>query len=319
MQIILILSLQLISYTNCIPNDFYDISCSHQSDNETFIEFTNKSFLVEKTLDEDYHVLYDTSTGRRSNLMYNYMLQIQDSSHNTNSSHHPNSNHHTAYMDFAFCLEANHDELRVKDLKDLYRIRGIPKHCCSSLASAVLPTELMEMFQEDHGSDCRINSFFVPNGGFDPHSHPLFFASIIVTGAYSHSYFEKEILDDVVCLPCNPIFHQICTQHNKIYRKNDNLPLEYHGTVKLHKIYQESFTTGDFIGYNGDDSIHIIDEYFTDTVTVNWMNAIGDNEIDVFTDHQSPFRTVLTKSDTRNGIKGALRSVIIDKSIGFFK
>lgn len=283
-----------------------------------------KPFLCNDHETHQYEI-FDPLTGKRSHQHYNDMLKIISMQKNAteNSKITPQVTQHVytdAFSNFSQCLQDNYHQLKVKDLKDIYRIRGIPTWCCSSLADLILPIELMDLFGDNGATNCRINSFFSPNGGFDPHTHPLYFVSIIVSGAYTHSYFSKEseIVNTNECLPCDAMFDEICTEQNRIYRQNADLPLEYHGTIKLQKEYEEIFNTGDIILFDSNDAIHIIEDYLLDTVTVNWVSIFGDDEIDVFTSHETPFRTVLTKPDTKNAMKGSLAAAIIDKTIGFF-
>lgn len=274
--------------------------------------------------------LFNPSTGTRSESFYNHMLHIIDDSlalPPSNTAHRfPSHLDHnqsvSAYAAFGSCLTAHRDGLQVKDLKDIYRIRGIPKSCCASFANAVLPSQVMEQYHAmDNGSNCRINSFFVPTGGFDLHTHPLYFSSLIVSGGYTHSYWTKRPDDGEttgLCLRCEPLFDEVCAEQNRIYRKDFSLPLEYHGTKKLYLSYKESFNEGDLVTFTENQAIHIIDEYLLDTATVNWVSTIGDDEIDVFTSHETPFRTVLTKSDTQDKMKGPLAEAIVEKSIRYF-
>eukprot|EP00484_Ammonia_sp_Unknown_P010343 CAMPEP_0197072876 /NCGR_PEP_ID=MMETSP1384-20130603/210316_1 /TAXON_ID=29189 /ORGANISM="Ammonia sp." /LENGTH=331 /DNA_ID=CAMNT_0042511697 /DNA_START=65 /DNA_END=1057 /DNA_ORIENTATION=+ len=214
--------------------------------------------------------------------IYRHMLHIIDDSlslpssntAHTFPSHLDHNQSVSAYAAFGSCLAAHRDGLQVKDLKDIYRIRGIPKSCCASFANAVLPSQVMEQYHAmDNGSNCRINSFFVPTGGFDLHTHPLYFSSLIVSGGYTHSYWTKRPDDREttgLCLRCEPLFDEVCAEQNRIYRKDFSLPLEYHGTKKLHLSYKQSFNEGDLVTFTENQAIHIIDEYLIDTVTVNW-------------------------------------------------
>eukprot|EP01084_Bolivina_argentea_P210588 358377_1 len=142
----IVIPLTLIAHVTGRVNDIH-FECMSYSTNSS-----ESSPVITTTLDEEYNVLFDPSTGQRSRFWYNHMLQIiQSSAHDSNAPQPDPNSHTTAYNDFAFCLELNRDQLKVKDLKDIYRIRGIPNHCCSSLAAAVLPPELMQMFPEDQG------------------------------------------------------------------------------------------------------------------------------------------------------------------------
>ena len=130
-----------------------------------------------------------------------------------------------ALRKFGDCLEDNSNQLEIRDLLDIYRVRGIPEECCSSFVMDFFPSELMESEDFDP-SNCRLNAFFVPGGIFDPHNHPSSFVSYVISGAYAHTLFEKEnslVANDTsgVYLPCTPMFDEVCAEFTKIYRASD--------------------------------------------------------------------------------------------------
>ena len=91
------------------------------------------------------------------------------------------------------------------------------------------------------------------------------------------------------------------------------------GTVKLLKVGEEFFSKGYFITYDDTKIIHRIDRFSEDTLTINYINKKGDDEIDVYTSHDTPDRGVLSKAETRKPIDEKISSNIIKKSISFFR
>jgi len=53
-----------------------------------------------------------------------------------------------ALKTFGHCLHANRNQLEIRDLKDFYRIRGIPRHCCQYLATSLLPNNLVNQLKK---------------------------------------------------------------------------------------------------------------------------------------------------------------------------
>jgi hypothetical protein len=75
-----------------------------------------------------------------------------------------------ALKTFGDCLCADRDKLEVRDLKDFYRVRGVPATCCQSLAATLLPNDLTKSIKGVDNSNCRINAFFIKDNVFDPHT-----------------------------------------------------------------------------------------------------------------------------------------------------
>lgn len=112
---------------------------------------------------------------------------------------------------------------------------------------------------------------------------------------------------------CVPHINQVCAEHSKINTKTDSI--KELATVLLTKSHQESFVKGDFIVFNNTKIIHRPDKILPDTLTINFVSDIGDNEIDVFVSHQTPERKVLLKADTTEPIKKEVLSEVINKSL----
>ena len=213
-----------------------------------------------------------------------------------------------ALKTFGDCLCADRDQLEVRDLKDFYRVRGVPATCCQSLAATLLPNDLTKSIKGIDNSNCRINAFFIKDNVFDPHTHPLNFVSYVVYGGYTQIIFNKEsnVANNKMnnaSLPCVPNLNQICTEYSKIDTITDTIKKV--GTVKLTRAYEKSFSKGDFIIFNDTNMIH----------TINFISDMGDKEIDVFISHKTPMRQVLSKADTRIPIKTEISKGIIDKCI----
>ena len=221
-----------------------------------------------------------------------------------------------ALRTFGDCLSANHSQLEIRDLKDFYRIRGIPAKCCQSLAINLLSNDLVKSVKGINNSNCRVNAFFISDSVFDLHNHPLHFISYVVSGGYAHTIFDKKLQIVENKTKCVPHINQVCAEHSKINTKTDSI--KELGTVLLTKSHQESFVKGDFIVFNNTKIIHRPDKILPDTLTINFVSDIGDNEIDVFVSHQTPERKVLLKADTTEPIKKEVSSEVINKSLMIF-
>lgn len=224
---------------------------------------------------------------------------------------------------FGDCLCANRNQLEVRDLRDFYRVRGIPAKCCQALATNLLPSDITRLVKGIDTSNCRINAMFSPNIPYDPHNHPLHFVSYVVSGGYTHTIFNKKnnVVDnktDNTHSPCVPNLHQVCAEHSRIDTKTDTI--QKLGTVKLTRSHEESFAKGDLIVYNDTNIIHRPDTNVADTLTINFLSDIGDKKIDVFVSHKTPEREkVLSKADTRQPVKKEISSDLIDKCIMILK
>ncbi len=225
-----------------------------------------------------------------------------------------------ALINFGKCLSDNRNQLEVRDLKDFYRIRGVPAKCCQTLAISLLPNDLTKSVPGIDNSDCRINTFFVADSIFDPHNHPLHFVSYIVSGGYTQTIFDKDTLienkTDNAYLSCIPNSQQVCAEHSKIDTKTDTI-LEL-GTVILTRSHKESFTKGDIIIFNN-SNIHQIDNFIPYTLTINFISNVGDKEIDVFVSHKTPERKVLSKANTRTLIHKEVSLEVLEKCLMILK
>lgn len=223
-----------------------------------------------------------------------------------------------ALKTFGDCLCAGRNQLEVRDLKDFYRVRGVPDTCCRALAATLLSNDLTKSIKGLDNSNCRINAFFIEDNVFDPHTHPLNFVSYVVHGGYTQIIFNKEsnIVNNKTnnhFLPCVPRLNQICTEYSKIDTITDTVKKV--GTVKLTRAYEKSFYKGELIIFNDTNMIHTITNLMPDTLTINFISDVGDKEIDVFISHKTPMRQVLSKTDTRLPIKTEISKGVIDKCI----
>lgn len=218
---------------------------------------------------------------------------------------------------FGACLRKNYNQLEVRDLNDFYRIRSIPAKCCQNLAEKIIPESNKSSAAVLDVGNCRVNSFFIKDGIFDPHNHPLYFTSYVVAGGYTHTIFSKEDLYNNSNGISSANANQICAEYSKINTKTDTI--RELGTVKLKKSYEESFVKGNYIEFNDTKMIHNINSFKSNTLTVNFLSDIGDNEIDVFISHATPNRKVLSKADTRIPVDKLTASEVINKSINILQ
>ena len=218
---------------------------------------------------------------------------------------------------FSNCLCENRHQLEVRDLKDFYRIRGIPGQCCQSLAAHLIPDKLKNSVKGLDNRNCRINAFFVSEGISDPHTHPLNFVSYVVSGGYTHTIYEEAGHSEYKNSSCISNSKHVCTQHSQIDTKTDTI--QKLGTTKLTEVYKESFVNGDLIAFINSQTIHRMDEFIPGTLTINFISNVGNRKIDVFISNETPDRIVLSKEDTRTPVKKEIASDVIDKSLMILK
>jgi hypothetical protein len=226
-----------------------------------------------------------------------------------------------AIHNFGNCISEYSNKLEVRSLKDLYRIRGIPNGCCEKLSETLLSS--VDLVNKGiNTSDCRLNAFYINNGVFDLHNHPLHFISFIISGGYSHSIFSIEEDNKNKICPNNACFlpveeNEICSDHTVIDTATDKLIAS--GTVKLIKTEENYFSKDDIIIYDNSNEIHRIENFMMNTLTINYLTSIGSNIIDVFVSHKTPERkNVLSKADTRKPPDNKIIKDVIDKSINIF-
>lgn len=222
-----------------------------------------------------------------------------------------------ALHDFGSCLRENRNQLEIRDLNDLYRIRSIPAKCCQSLAEEIIPESNQSSTAVLDVGNCRVNAYFIKDGIFDPHNHPLYFTSYLVAGGYTHTIFSKEDHYNNANGICTANENQVCAEYSKIDTKTDTI--QDLGTVKLKKLYKESFVKGNYIEFNDTKMIHEINSFESNTLSVNFLSDVGDNEIDVFISHTTPNRKVLSKADTRTPVDKLTASEVINKSINILQ
>lgn len=207
---------------------------------------------------------------------------------------------------FASCLEQSIDILEVRDIKDFYRVRNIPKHCCSCLAEALLDKSLKDAVDDLDLENCRINAFFIDDGVFDPHNHPVPFISYIFHGGYSQRLFSM-ISDEEVNAQKIPV------QHFTINTQTDSLIS--HGETFLKQNAVQSFAEHNFVIFDRSEIIHDIISFEKDTLSVNFLSRKNNNKIDVFTFSDNTSRKVLLKKDILETPSDHIKKGVVDKII----
>lgn len=201
---------------------------------------------------------------------------------------------------FGNFLHDNVESLEVRSLNDFYRIRGIPEKECEALSKELIPTN--SVVEGLDPTNCRVNAYFIPEGVFDPHNHPLKFTSYIVKGGYSHSIYEQtDSLSE----------QDIIAEHSIIDTKTDTIT--HKGTAYLTKVADDSFVSGEYVVYDDTTQIHTIHHFEPDSLSINFISSSGDKKIDVFISHETPDRKVLSKSDVKQPIDKSLAKSIVQK------